>query len=355
MHKSFTALLSLSLLTLLPAATQADTPLLGAGQEVKITINNRILAQANGKAISVVDIMKKMDMLFYRQFPQYTSSIQARYQFYQAHWKHVLTEMIDKELINADAEESKLQISAGDVRQEMETLFGPNIIANLDKIGLSFDEAYKMVLADITIRRMMYFRVQLKAISQATPQKIRETYEELAKKNIRDNVWVYNVVTIRHKDPTKAADAAHHVYTLLTQDKIELNTLPEIVKETMPPSPKQPTIALSEEYHTSEKELSESYKKTLTDLHPGSYSVPIAQKSRADNSTVVRIFYFKEMVPGGPVPFTEVEGKIKEKLIEEGIEKESIAYLTKLRQHFDVQEGQMKELLNSDFQPFLLK
>ena len=60
-------------------------------------------------------------------------------------WKYVLQELIDKELILGDAEEKKVAITAGDVRQEMENMFGPNIIANLDKIGLSMDEALKIV------------------------------------------------------------------------------------------------------------------------------------------------------------------------------------------------------------------
>jgi len=354
MTKKISFILAFSLM-MSAISLQAETSLLGNSQEGCITVHNRILAKANGKAISVVDIMKKMDMLFYRQFPQFTSSAQARYQFYQANWKHVLTEMIDKELLMADAEESKLQISAGDVRQEMESLFGPNIIANLDKIGLTFDEAYDMVFADITIRRMMYFRVQLKAISQATPQKIREFYDEFSKTNVRDNQWIYNVITIRHRDQSKAAEMANRVHGLLTIDNIALADLPAKIADNSPAKAKAPTVVVSEEFHTNEKELSDSFKSTLVTMTPGSYSIPISQKSRSDNSSVVRIFFLKNMTPGGAVPFSELEAKIKAKLIENGIEVESKAYISKLRLHFDVQEEQLQELLSSDFQPFELK
>jgi hypothetical protein len=299
--------------------------------------------------------MKKMDMLFYRQYPQYTSSAAARYQFYLANWKYILTELIDKELIVADAAESKLVVSAGDVRQEMEQLFGPNIIENLDKVELSFDEAYQMVLADITLRRMMYFRVQSKAMTQATPQKIREYYDQIAKTTIRENEWIYRVVTVRHKDSTKAAETANTVKNLLDEDKIAFADLPAKLKEMIPESPRQPTVSISEEFHTNEKELSDSFKKTLETLTPDSYSLPLSQKSRADNSTVVRIFYLKEMTPGGAIPFKELDAKIKSILIEEAMEKESKAYLTKLRQHFDTQEGLIQELIDSDFQPFVLR
>nr|HEV8051917.1 peptidyl-prolyl cis-trans isomerase [Parachlamydiaceae bacterium] len=264
-------------------------------------------------------------------------------------------ELIDKELIVADAEESKLNVSAGDVRQEMETLFGPNIIDNLDKVGLSFEEAYQMVLADITIRRMMYFRVQSKALAQATPKRIREYYDQIAKNTIRDNEWIYRVITIRHKDPVKTAEMANTVQGLLKEDKVAFADLPAKLKDLAPESPKTPTVSVSEEFHTNEKELSDTFKKTLATLTPDSYSLPISQKSRADNSTVVRIFYLKEMTPGGAIPFTELAAKIKEALIEESMDKESKAYLTKLRQHFDTQESHIKELTDSDYQPFVLR
>lgn len=326
----------------------------GAPREQHITVNNKILAKVNGKAISVIDLMKKMDMLFYRQYPQYTSSVEARFQFYQMHWKQALGEIIDKELIIADSQESKLTVNPGDIRQEMETLFGPNIISNLDKIGLTFNEAYKMVQDDISLRRMLYFRVQAKVINQVTPQKVRNYYEEIAKNNIRDNEWVFSVVTVRHRDSTKAAERANLVHRLLAEDKIPLAELTPKLKEMNLVSEKQPTVTLSEEFHTKEKELSEVFKKILVTLTPDTYSAPIIQKSRNESGSVIRIFHLKEMVQGGVVPFSELEGKIKEKMVEEGAGKETEAYLKRLRQHFDVEDAHMKEILSSDFQPFVL-
>lgn len=338
-----------------PLLANADPFLFNTEQEKQIVINNRILAKVNGKAISVMDLMKKMDMLFYRQFPQYVTSVPARYQFYQANWRPVLEELIDKELILADAQEAKLPISAGDVRQEMETLFGPNIIANLDKAGLTFDEASKMVLADLTIRRMIYFRVQSKAINAVTPQLIRSYYETYAKDNIRDNEWVYNVITIRHRDAKLAEEVAKQVSQLLSVEKIPHSELEKRLAELWTSKRRAPTTTISEEYHHKDKELSDVFKGILTNLPMNSYSQPIVQKSRTDNSTVYRIFYLKTMIAGGTVPFFELENRIKDTLIDQAMEKESNLYLTRLRQHYDVQETQLKEILASDAPPFILK
>lgn len=333
---------------------QAQDPFLLAPQDnAKIVVSNRILARINEKAISVVDLMKKLDVLFYREFPQYTSSTVARYQFYQANWKSVLQELIDKELILADAEENKLPVSSGDVRQEMEQLFGPNIIGNLDKVGLSFDDAWKIVQGDIIIRRMMYLRVNAKAVRQVTPQDVREAYDQHVKTIIRPDEWTYQVISLRSSDPEEGAIAANIAYTLLTENGIPLHALAETLKK-MPHAAKV-QINVSDEFHHVDKDVSEIYKASLSKLQNGNYSPPIAQKSRSDKSSVFRIFYLKEHLIGGPVPFNEAEMRIKDKLIEIAMAKESEAYLNKLRKHFDVHEDDVKNLTAGDFQPFLLK
>ena len=355
MKKKFLSIALFTFVALSTTPIRSETKLFDSPQEQHIVVNNRILAKVNGKAISVIDLMKKMDMLFYRQYPQYTASVAARYQFYQANWKSTLTEMIDKELILIDAEEMKVTVSPGDVRQEMETMFGPNIILNLDKVGLTFDEAYKMVLDEITIRRMLHFRVQLGVINEVTPQKIRTFYDDIAKDNIRDNEWVYNVITIKDKDTAKAGETANLIYHMLTDDKVPLTSINEKLEDLKITPAKLKNISISEEYKTNEKELSEVYKQTLVTLSPDSYSHPIAQKSRAHNTSVFRIFYLKSMTPGGVIPYNELEGKIRNKLINDGMDKETDCYFKKQRHHFDIQEAQIQEIISSDFQPFMLK
>lgn len=316
-----------------------------------IIINNRILAKVNGKAISVYDVMKKMDMLFYRSFPEYTSSTVARFQFYQMNWKAVLRDLIDKELILADAEENKMLVSSGDVRQEMETLFGPNIIANLDRVGLTFEEAWKIVHGDILLKRMMYVRTTSKALKQITPQDVHAAYDLYAAENIRPDTWVYSVISIRDKDKTKGAEAAYQTYQLLAEDNVPLAEVTEKLK-TLASFSKSSKVTISEEYRHHDKEMSEAYKITLSALKPGMYSQPSAQKSRIDNSNVYRIFYLKEFIAGGSVPFNEVAKQLKEKLLDEAADKETEEYLKRLRKHFDVQETHVDELAEEEFEPF---
>ena len=257
--------------------------------------------------------------------------------------------MVDKELIVADAEENKLPVSSGDVRQEMEHLFGPNIIGNLDKVGLTFDDAWKIVQGDILIRRMIHIRVNTKAMRCVTPQDVRAAYEEFAKTNIRSDEWAYQVITIRDKDPSVGAQAANIAYQMLTEDSIALADISAKIKE-LPTIGKTSNVNISEEYRHNEKEVSPAYKDILVQLEVGRYSRPSSHKSRTDNSIVFRIFYLKEMIPGGAIPYNEVENKLKDKLLGDGIVTESKAYIKKLRRHFDVQE-----MTTADFQPFSIK
>lgn len=330
----------------------APTSLFGLEENQTLFVNNRIVAKVNGKAISVLDIMKKMDLLFYRQYPEYASSLPARFQFYQANWKHILQELMDKELILADAHDAKLPISAGDVRQEMEAMFGPNIIHSLDQAGLSFEEAMKMVQEDITIRRMIYSRVNAKVMKSITPQDIKKAYETYSKENIRPDIWRYHVISIRDKDVSRGAEAANLVHNLLNE-KVPLSELTLKIKQTHPFE--NTSINVSEEYRHTEKEMSAAYKEILEGISSQSHSKPIPQKSRTDQSTVFRVFYLDEMQKGGAPSLKEVENEIKNRLTEVSVGEETERYIKKLRQHFDVQESYLKEMISSDFQPFSLK
>lgn len=327
-----------------------ESILRGPEDNMRVIVNNRILAKVNGKAISVFDVMKKMDMLFYRQFPEYTSSNQARFQFYIMNWKRVLQDLIDKELIMADADESKMKVSSGDVRQEMEHLFGPNIHASLDKAGIGFEEAYKMIHSDIVLKRMLYLRANLKALKQVTPQVIRNAYEEYAKTNVRPAAWTYAIISIRDQDPTKGAEAAHQAHKLLTQEGQPLPSLKKRMGRLASVS-SSTNINISEEVTQDEKEILPLNKEILSKLTPGTYSEPIMQKSRQDGSKVFRIFYLVNNTPESVAPFDEVANELKNDLLDKASGNETQLYLKRLHKHFDVQESLETD---EDFKPFAL-
>lgn len=338
-----------------------SAPLLGVGADAllgappespKIAVNNRILARINGASISTHDVMKKMDIQFYQQFPEYTSSIPARFQYYQVNWKATLDELIDKELVLADASENKVEVTSGDVRQEMEDLFGPNIIANLHKVGMTFDEAAKIVKGDIMIQRMLGARVHGKAYRMVTPAMIKNTYEQYIQdpKHARPSVWRYRVISIRDRNSQKAEAVGDAAYRLLSEEAIPLDKLVDTLQERKLMTRKT-KVNISEEIENNEKEIAESYKEALSPLAVGGYSTPSTHKSRNDEKEVTRIFYLVDMKPGGMPTFRELESKIKNKLLNDSINSESDLYIQKLRLYFHADDHKISD----DFQPFNLK
>lgn len=319
-------------------------------QPKHIFVSNRILAKVNGQPISVIDVMKQMDMFFYRQFPQYANSIEARYQFYDMSWKKVLEDLIDKELIKADAKEVKLPISHGEVRQEIENIFGPNIIANLDKAGLSYEEAFELTKEDILFKKMMMARVNSIVLRSITPQMVMDYYKTWAEKNAKPETWTYQVVSVRGDGEETSSAIANTIHYLLKDKDVELSQL----KGLLNPDEFE-MCSISQEYTLSPNEISESYREALSKLAPDTYSEPIVQKSRASKSKVYRIFYLKEVDKGGALPFYEVQNRLRDQLIDKEMMVEQNKYLDRLRKHFKVHIDDLLSQIPDDFKPFTLK
>lgn len=339
-------------LTILPLLLNAS-PLISLGENhsENIVLNNSILSKVNGKAISALDVMKRMDFLFYQLFPNLTDSTTSRYQFYQANWKSILKEMVDRELIVADAKEKQLPISDGDIREEMEELFGPNVIDNIDRLELSYDEVWQMIKTNITVRRMLLYRVNSKAIASVNPRDMQEAYKGYIAENVLSPLWRYRVITIKDPDPEKAKNIADLSFSLLEKKQSSFFELPEKIKKE---NNHFTGIALSEELQHSDKSISNTHKEILSTLVEGSYSTPIKQISRTTNVALFRIFYLEEYVEKKVPPFAEVEEKIKELLIENAIAQETEAYLKKLRKHYSFDNDHLNETASLETQLFSL-
>lgn len=355
MKNKIFASLSVALITL--SALQAinnESLLMKRQEEPKILINNRILARVNGKPISTYDLMKKMDLAFFRQYPEYASSTEARFQFYQFSWKPALSDMIDKELILADAQESKIEVSSGDVRQEIELSFGPNTIANLDKAGFSFEEAFKLMQEEILIRRLIAGRAHAKALRQVTPSRVRQAYEEFIRDpdNTRLTQWSYRIVTVKERNLQKTEETAKIIYQML-MDGVSLDQLAAKLKERKVVGRKG-KVTISNVIKQNDKEISKDYRDYLVSLDKGMYSQPFSHKSRSANSVVYRILAIEEKIPGGIPSYKEIEGKLKEKLLDQEIDKETDHYLLKLRQHYHIRQSDLDDYLPPNYEPFRL-
>lgn len=336
-----------SMLSSLPSAVNSMP------EQPQLTVKNRILAKVNGKAISVLDVMKKMDLVFHREYPELSSSIPAKFQFYSQFWREILNSMIDEELILANAAEIKLTSSDADARQELEELFGPKVVLNVDKLGLTYQEALKMVNDELLVRKMDYFMVHSKVINRIGPKEIKAAYELYIQENPVEATWTYQVVSIRSAHELQSAAAAEQAYQLLTKENVPIDSLPGILK-TKAILKEKASVSVSEEFLKTESTISSQHKDVLATMAPNTFSQPVAQVSRADRNTVYRIFYLKQQTPRGVIPFAQVEERIKNQLIEKATEEESSLYHKKLRLRFGINDDYLSSMIPKDFEPFAL-
>ncbi|MBS0652787.1 MAG: SurA N-terminal domain-containing protein [Verrucomicrobia bacterium] len=336
-------------------AQNAIPGMLAQEEAQELIVYNRILAKVNGKTISVIDVMKKMDLFLQRYYPQYTQSKAARFQYYSTQWRDTLAQMIDQELMQADAEHLELKVSDAEVREEMLDRFGPAIIQTLDQIGMTYEEARKMVFAEMVVQRIMWYRVNSKALNSVNPQDIKEGYKKYCESNPALEEWEYQVLSLRSTNQSisellakKAADLLH------SAANTDLATVSEQIKAAS--TDENPvTINLSPDLKADEKSIAQSHKDVLKTLLPGMFSPPIAQVSRADQSTVYRIFYLKNHSKKEIPPFQKMSDQIKEELLHQAAARENSQYIAKLRERLGYDEKHMMESLPPDFQPFALR
>lgn len=312
----------------------------------KIGVQNSILAQVNGTAISVIDIKKKMDMIFHQNYSHLEQSNAARYQFYETSWRHVLTEMIDHQLILADAKEKDIKLTDGEIREELEERFGPNIMLTLDKIGLSYNDAWQMVKDDLIVRRMTWWFVHMKALSRVTPQEIRQAFHFYLKENPAYQEWRYRVISLRGENARENADK---IAEFLSQNK----NSPESISQELQKI--DPSLQISAEYTAKDKELSDAHKAVLSTLSPGEYSSPVIQKSKMENKAVARIFYLAEKTEHPAPEFNDMSPNLRSELTQKAVALESSQYLEKLRKQHGFDNSYLKETISDNFHPFSLE
>ncbi len=318
--------------------------------EPQISVKNRILTTVNGNAISVVDVMKKMDMLLHQNYPQFADSPQARFQFYAASWRPILMEMIDTELILSDAEEKEIKLTDGEIREEMEDRFGPGVQLTLEKIGLSYDDAWKMVRKELIVRRMLWFFAQSKAIQSVSPQAIRQAYKQYLTEHPPYEEWSYRVITLKSENSELAED----VKGLLATAASGVECVAKELKEWESAHP-EASLTVSNEYVARSSDLSDSHRTALASLSPGHYSEPIVQESRVERKPLQRIFYLKDKIDHPAPSFDELAPQLKNELTQKAVAKESDAYMQKLRRYYGFDQEGLKDALPENLQPFALE
>ena len=335
---------TLFLFLLLPIALFADS-------QKKISVNNRVLAIINGKGISVVDLMKKMDMILYQNYPQYLEVPEARFQFYMTQWKTLLAEMTDRELVLLDAEDKKFEVSSGDVREELEEIFGPQVMINLDSVGLTQDEAWKLLKEEIIIRRMLQMQVRAAVFSQITPSDIRSAYDEYVQKSSQEKECTWSCITVKSTDIDEAHTIAQTAYTMLTEDKTPREELHQLLKEKNL-LPDNATLSNSTEFTQKTTELASNLQELFLSMKEDEWSKPQQVVSKATNGQTVRLYFLHKQTETVLASIEDLEASLREELVEKRTIDKTKEYYNLLSSYYHISKDQIEKELPENFQPF---
>lgn len=319
-------------------------------REPQVIINNCPLAKINGKVISLIDVVKKMDLFLYEYDPNMRLSPPEKVQYYMSRWEETLEEMICNELIELDAAQKEIEISDGEVREELEERFGPNIMTNLDKVNLHYEEARELIRSELLIRQMMWFKVHSRVLQTVTPQVIKEAYQDYLEKNPPVETWTYQVFSVRGKNEEACKQVAKEAYALLTSGENSL----EDVSQTLKEGHQDVTITLSDELTGETPNISQQHFQVLKNLATHSYSEPVSQVSRFDKSTVSRVFYLDSIEEKLPSDFHSMHEPLKNQLLNTVAEKEKTNYFSRLKKRYGFDKVSPRMPLSDDYQPFAL-
>lgn len=314
-----------------------------------IDVNNSILARVNKKAISVIDVKKNMDIFFHKAYPKLTNSIPARYQFYVTGWKDALNRMIEKELMLAEAERREIKVTDSEIREELIKQFGSNIMQTLDKIGISYEEAWESTKQDIIAQRMSWFFIHTKALKSITPELIRKNYRLHVEKNPPVDKWQYHVISIKTPDEKVGLEISDKVFEIAKKGMDDLDSLKDQLKD-FEKGRENLTIKLSQCFDRSSKDISSSHKKVLQSLKKESLSNPIKQISKLTKKPIFRIFYLKDHEKENPPTFEQFSKKAKDELFQKAYSEEAKKYISKLKKSYSFEEEP-----SSDLQPFVIR
>lgn len=320
-----------------------------------IQVEPQVLARVGDKALTSMDVKRRMDFIFQHQYPQYAKNEMARLEFYKNSWKGVLQDMIQTEMILAHValQEEKIKqklISDGDVHRELHERFGPDVIASLANIGMTYDEGCAMLRREMQVGNMVYVSVQDKVKKRVRPGDIRERYERLASKMRNKKRWRYQVITINSDSPQHRAKITDLTQQILTREGLTaLSSLNEkaqtaasiqlVSADEKPPAFK---ISVSSTIETGEDDITPERAAALTNLKKGQWSAPITHTQRKSKREVDQILVLHSTLESKPPAFDKEQEKLRMELSGEIYQEEMGKFIHMLEERFPV------EILYSD-------
>lgn len=319
-----------------------------------IQVEPQVLARVGDKALTSMDVKRRMDFIFQHQYPQYAKNEMARIEFYKNSWQGVLQDMIQTEMILAHVtlQEEKIKqklISDGDVHRELHERFGPDVIASLSNIGMTYEEGCEMLRREMQVGNMIYVSVQDKVKKRVRPEDIRERYERLSSEMRNKKRWRYQVITVdtdSSDDRAKISAIAQQILereglTALTSlgEKAKTAASIQLVSADNKPDNKPPAfkISVSNTIETGEDDITPERAAALASLKKGEWSAPIAHTLRKSKRDVDQILVLHSTLETKPPAFEKQQEHVRMELSNEIYQEEMGKFIHMLEERFPVE------------------
>lgn len=322
----------------------ADVP---PSRKSAVVVENKVLATVRDQVITVVDVMKKLDMVFCQQFPQYRAVPEARYEFYRSNWRRVFEELVDRQLVLLLAEEKQFGVTNGDIREELEEVFGPNVMMNLYEEGLSMHEVHEMMKADILSRRIISFYVHAPVLNYITPEVLRAAYLKKIEQLQGKQGWIWRTATVKAKGKDCPKEVADLAWKLLETDHLSTDLVASKLPEGI-------ELVVSQPFRSEQKEVAPAIQQVLEQLPLHSFSAPISFTNRSDPHQSWRCYIVDDRVESKVPSFPELEPALRDEIASPEITKRTIDFFADLRKQYHVKTVLSSEQLLA-FEPFQLK
>ena len=320
--------------------------------KTKIAVNNIPLAKVNSRIISLADVVKELDMRMYLHSPEEYKNVNNRIGFYKESWKRQLDELILLEFLKKEAEEKKIKISDADIRQELVSRYGSDLINKLHEANLTYDDVKNSVKNDILSQQMNWYGFVNKIFYKVGPQTLKTAYDEYIQMNPGNESWKYQFLTVRVKNKEKAEQIAFKIKALDPTAFPHLQALKDSLTSLFSKE-EEFKISLTEELSVEDKNIAPAHKTILSNMALESVSAPSFMHQ--NNEYLIRVFFLKDHIKSEPIPFQQMTEKLKHDLVGRMAEKERGLFFQKLKDKYGYSDDQLYLPLPADFTPFSLK
>lgn len=317
-----------------------------AEKQTEIKADRRMLVRVRNSTLTITDVMRKMDLIFYQQFPHLRSMPKERLKFYETNWRRVLQDLVDRKLIMIFAEENHFEVPHGDVREEMEAIFGPNVLLALYDAKVPFEDAYDMVRQEIMMRRIVSFYVKGAVLASLTPQKVKERYREKYEQTLPQEKIVWHILSLKTPAEIDSKALMEKIVSSLNEGASTF----EKEKETVPENCE---LILSPLFVTESAQVSPAIKPILDGLETNRWSAPLPAKEMKNGVAKWNAYLVKERKEGEKIPFSNVEDAIREEMAGPLLEEKRVAFMNDLAQKYDLLFAMSEKEMDA-YHPFSL-